>query len=88
MSSFGWLKRSLFVVSCYLYILSTQLLCMLSWFSGHFITSLGPFKLISPAPIVEEFGNTLPRDVKEQWMPAGRLCQSWGWSFCLSAQQC
>lgn len=68
-----------------LHILSTQLLCMLSWFSGHFIISLGPFKLISPVPIVEEFGNTMPRDVMEQWMPAGRLCQSWGWSFCPSA---
>lgn len=67
-SSFGWLRRSLwFLVAPH--ILSTQLFFMLSWFSGHFITSWGPFKLISLFPLVGELGNTIPGDGREPWMP-------------------
>lgn len=50
------------VAPCY----SPHLLCLPSWLSGRFITSVGPFKLISLVPLVGELGNCLPEHRTER----------------------
>lgn len=68
-SSVGWFKKSPPVAPCYRLLVTSplpSLVCLLSWLSGHFITALGPFKLISLVPLVGELGNCLPEHHTER----------------------